>query len=187
MKDPQTSCSEIILDLEADQRICLTGTPFQNNFQYLYSLIKLICLETWKNKLFWKKCIEEPVSACDQQAISTLQQIMRTINLRRLKTTMLNLPNKHQKWIETPWDEFYWRKHTDFEIQFGKNHIMGNRWDSGKFFQNMVDLRQFCNHPELGEKKSGKGLYGWDVSSKIVHLLKDLKNFLKIPHEVKVQ
>ena len=48
-----------------------------------------------------------------------------------------------------------------------------------------MDLQQLCNHPELIDRESGRGGYGWDESSKIVHLMGDLKDFLKNSHEGK--
>ncbi|KAA1113755.1 hypothetical protein PGTUg99_014918 [Puccinia graminis f. sp. tritici] len=108
---------------------------------------------------------------------------MNRISMRRLKTTILSLPQKHETIInlelKTPWNEIYERNHQAFSDQFGKNQTSGQGWNSSSFFAELVDLRQLCNHPALMEKGVGTGKYSWAESSKIVHLMQDLKSFLR--------
>ncbi|EFP94379.1 uncharacterized protein PGTG_20335 [Puccinia graminis f. sp. tritici CRL 75-36-700-3] len=182
LKDPRTNRSSVILGLEAERRLCLTGTPLQNQLGDLHSLIKFIRIEPWTENSIWKNCIESPVEMCDPRGISTLQTIMNRISMRRLKTTILSLPEKIETIInlalKTPWNETYERNHKAFSDQFGKNRTGGQGWNSSSFFADLVDLRQLCNHPALTEKGIGTKKYSWNESSKIVHLVQDLKLFL---------
>ncbi|EFP82248.1 uncharacterized protein PGTG_07645 [Puccinia graminis f. sp. tritici CRL 75-36-700-3] len=183
MKDPKTNRSSVILGLEAERQLCLTGTPLQNQLGDLHSLMKFLRIEPWMENSIWKNCIESPVEMCDPRGIATLQTIMNRISMRRLKTTILSLPQKHETIInlelKTPWNEIYERNHQAFSDQFGKNQTSGQGWNSSSFFAELVDLRQLCNHPALMEKGVGTGKYSWAESSKIVHLMQDLKSFLR--------
>jgi SNF2 family DNA or RNA helicase len=144
--------------------------------------MKFLRIEPWVENSIWKNCIESPVEMCDPRGIATLQTIMNRISMRRLKTTILSLPQKLETIInlelKTPWNEVYERNHQAFSDQFGKNRTSGQGWNSSSFFGELVDLRQLCNHPALMEKGVGTGKYSWAESSKIVHLMQDLKSFL---------
>lgn len=132
--------------MDAERRLCLTGTPLQNNLGDLQSLIKFLRLEPWNQEFMWKNCIERLVQLCDPEGISILQHLMSSISLRRLKTTILKLPAKIEQVVriplKSPWDEKYQHLHDMFAEQFGKNRIPGQGWDSAEFFRSLMDLRQ---------------------------------------------
>ena len=125
--------------------------------------------------------MEVPVQGCDTRGILTLQSIMNRISMRRLKTMVLDLPEKIETVInlelKAPWDKIYKNNHELFSIQFGKNRVTGNGWNSAEFFGDLVDLRQLCNHPALVMNNPGP-MYHWNESSKIVNLVQDPKVFL---------
>jgi SNF2 family DNA or RNA helicase len=154
----------------------------QNQLGELHTLLKLLCLEPWTKKLIWKQCIEIPAHLCNPRGISSLQAIMKGISMRRLKNTILDLPEKRESpvnlKIKEPWDQVYQKHHEEFSIQFGKNQISGQGWNANNFFDKLVDLQQLCNHPAIIEKIPGKNNYFWNESSKIFHLIEDLKTFL---------
>ncbi|EFP83470.1 uncharacterized protein PGTG_08656 [Puccinia graminis f. sp. tritici CRL 75-36-700-3] len=182
MKDPKTNRSISLLGLKAQRRLCLSGTPLQNQLGDLHNLIKFLQIEPWTNNSIWKQCVEGPVQLGNPQGILTLQSIMKGISMRRLKTTVLDLPEKCEITVylelEKPWNIRYQQNHAAFAEQFGKNRLSVQGWDSSHFFGELVNLRQLCNHPALIEKEKGTGGYFWNQSSKIVHLLKDLSLFL---------
>ncbi|EFP74968.2 uncharacterized protein PGTG_01561 [Puccinia graminis f. sp. tritici CRL 75-36-700-3] len=182
MKDPKTNRSISLLGLKAQRRLCLSGTPLQNQLGDLHNLIKFLQIEPWTNNSIWKQCVEGPVQLGNPQGILTLQSIMKGISMRRLKTTVLDLPEKCEITVylelEKPWNIRYQKNHAAFAEQFGKNRLSVQGWDSSHFFGELVNLRQLCNHPALIEKEKGTGGYFWNQSSKIVHLLKDLSLFL---------
>ena len=182
MKDPKTNQSIVLLGLKAQRRLCLTGTPLQNSLGDLHNLIRFLRIEPWTNNSIWKQCVEVPVQRCDPRGILTLQTIMKGISMRRLKTTVLDLPEKVESVInlelKAPWDQLYKKNHEQFSIQFGKNRATGNGWNSADFFGDLVDLRQLCNHPALVMDDPGTK-YSWTESSKIVNLVQDLKVFLR--------
>ena len=108
---------------------------------------------------------------------------MKGISTRRVKNTILDLPEKTESpvnlKIKEPWDQVYQKHHEEFSIQFGKNWISGQGWNAINFFGKLVDLQQlYCNHPALIEKIPGKNNYFWNDSSRIVHSIEDLKTFL---------
>ncbi|KAA1113731.1 hypothetical protein PGTUg99_004807 [Puccinia graminis f. sp. tritici] len=183
MKDPKTNRSITLLGLKSQQRLCLTRTPLQNQLGDLHNLIKFLRIEPWTNNSIWKQCVEIPVQRCEPRGISTLQNLMSGVSMRRLKTTILALPKKVETIVNlklhSPWNEIYERNHQAFSEQFGKNRVTGQGWNSGEFFGELVDLRQLCNHPALIDKQPGRKKYFWNESSKIGHLVDDLLAFLR--------
>lgn len=61
MKDPKTNQSCSFLQLKAQRKLCLTGTPLQYQLGDLQNLIKFLWLEPWTNNLTWKQCVKLPV------------------------------------------------------------------------------------------------------------------------------
>lgn len=160
----------------------MTGTPLQNELNDLYSLIKFLRIAPWNNEKFWKHCIHLPIQSGNENAILCLQNLMEVISIRRLKSTILHLPQKIQHGIGVklikPWDEEYENRFSNFTAMFGKNRDQGLGWDSATFFQNLSDLRQLCNHPGLVEKGDTRK-YHWKDGAKVVHLITHLKQFLQ--------
>ena len=144
--------SQAITSLVAQRKLCLTGTPLQNNLEDLQSLIKFLEFSPWDNDTFWKYAIAKPVSRGNPQAINTLQLLMGAISLRRIKSTLLNLPNKMIQDInlelKRQWKYNYREYHDDLMFKYGKNGFQGGG-ASQDFFSDLNFLRQFCNHPAL--------------------------------------
>ncbi|KAA1111342.1 hypothetical protein PGTUg99_006138 [Puccinia graminis f. sp. tritici] len=127
MKDPKTNRSIVLLSLKAQRRLCLTGTPMQNNLGDLHNLLKFLRLEPWSNNSIWKQCVELPVQLCDPRGILTLQNLMNGISMRRLKTTVLELPEKVERVInielKSPWNQIYEKNHETFASIYG-NYVI---------------------------------------------------------------
>lgn len=162
----------------------MTGTPLQNELNDLYSLVNFLRVSPWDNQRFWKHCIQLPFQSGNENAITSLQKLMETISIRRLKDTILQLPLKtcHGIGVQLipPWDEEYEKRFSIFAELFGKQREQGLGWDSAAFFQGLSDLRQLCNHPSLIEKREGR-TYCWSDGAKVVHLVNHLREFLQSP------
>lgn len=191
IKDSNAARTRIITGLNAERRVCLTGTPLQNDLNDLYSLVNFLKLGPWDKEKIWKHCMVDRVQISDMKAIMTLQLIMETISLRRLKSTILDtLPRKVQHFIqlnlERPWDQEYREIHEDFLMCFGRNRVQG-QWDQARFFQQLNHLRQLCNHPALRETEENlRPTYRWQDSSKILMLIENLKEFFQNPRGILV-
>jgi SWI/SNF-related matrix-associated actin-dependent regulator of chromatin subfamily A3 len=99
IKDANTVAARAACYLEAQRRICLTGTPIQNKLDDLWALIKFIRLEPFDDKSVWAQYVSSPAKYGDSIGVARLQVIMRHITLRRTKETklasgesLLNLP-----------------------------------------------------------------------------------------------
>ena len=171
------------MNLKSERKLCLTGTPLQNNLWDLHSLLRFLQVEPWNLKPLWENCIIKQISSGNQMAIQSLQLIMQTLTLRRLKANLLHLPKKVQHGvgieIYEPWKTLYFKKHEEFSALYGKQRSKAVQWDSSEFFSRLSDLRQLCNHPALIEREEGGRRYTWKEGSKVVHLVSHLKEFFQ--------
>ena len=175
--------SQAITSLFAQRKLCLTGTPLQNNLEDLQSFIKFLEFSPWDNDTFWKYAIAKPVSRGNAQAINTLQLLMGAISLQRIRSTLLNLPKKVIQDIKLelkgPWKDKYREYHDDFMLKYGKNGFQGGG-ASQDFFSDLNFLGQFCNHPALSHRVAPpEARYMWQDSSKVEHLVHHLQLFLR--------
>ena len=75
--------------LTAEYRWCLTGTPYQNNVDDIYSLIKFLRIPPFEEWSYWRERITKP-SKNDQMrlALTRLRTLLRALMLRRTKDVL---------------------------------------------------------------------------------------------------
>ncbi|OAV85322.1 hypothetical protein PTTG_30614, partial [Puccinia triticina 1-1 BBBD Race 1] len=182
--DSATKRSRAILALETQRKLCLTGTPLQNNLSDLYTLIRFIKVDPWMREEVWQTFIKPNIRRKSEKAIELLQQLLATVSIRRLKTDVLRLPPKVEQKVglqmPEPWAEDYRQQYHIFADKYGLDRE-NESWDSAEFFQQLTMLRLYCNHPRL----AGGSHYDlprqettWHDSPKIAHLVEDLKTHL---------
>ena len=180
IRDFKGARAQVINKLGAKYRLCLTGTPLQNHVKDLYSLIRFLRISPWNVEEVWQNCIENLISMNEPRAQRSLQRLMEAVTLRRLKSTLLQLPEKQQEGVilqlHEPWHTDHARRYENFLMVCGKNRDRSLGWDSAIFFQELSDLRQVCNHPALIEH--GNQQYHWNASSQVRRLIEDLRRFL---------
>ena len=153
-------------DLEADRRLCLTGTPVQNKLDDVYALIKFLRLHPFDDKSVWQEFIGVPVKFGQPIGVARLQTVMKSITLRRTKETkaengqsILSLPPrrdelrllKFDEQEQRIYDEFFKESKNEFNELSHKNEVMKNYVG---ILQKILRLRQICDHFELVEGKS---------------------------------
>jgi SWI/SNF-related matrix-associated actin-dependent regulator of chromatin subfamily A3 len=162
-------------DLEADRRLCLTGTPVQNKLDDLFALIKFLRLEPFTDKAVWTEYIGTPVKFGQAIGIARLQTIMKIITLRRTKESraengekILALPErvdelrllKFEPDEQAIYDRFFQDSKAEFTELSRKNEIMKNYVG---ILQKILRLRQICDHYELVKGDKGMGVaQSWD-------------------------
>jgi DNA repair protein RAD5 len=82
IKGRQTNQSKAASMLESHYRWCLTGTPIQNKYDDLFSLINFLRVETFSEYFWWNTYINKEN---DQERDNILKAIISPILLRRTK------------------------------------------------------------------------------------------------------
>ena len=170
IKETNTVASRASCDLEADRRLCLTGTPVQNKLDDIYALIKFLKLAPFDDKSVWQEFIGHPVKFGQPLGVIRLQRIMKFITLRRTKESkaengksILALPPRRDelrllKFDEKErqiYDDMFKESRDEFKELSNKNEVMKNYVG---ILQKILRLRQICDHFELIEGKGPSGI-----------------------------
>jgi DNA repair protein RAD5 len=78
--------SQACCALSAQFRWCLTGTPYQNTVDDVYSLVKFLRIPPFADWAYWKERITSPAKGDRMSlALSRLRTLLRLIMIRRTK------------------------------------------------------------------------------------------------------
>lgn len=86
IRNRHTVTSKAVMQLSANRRWVLTGTPIINRLDDMYSLVKFLRLEPWSQIGFWKQFVSIPFeNKLFKQAFDVVNSIMEPVFLRRTK------------------------------------------------------------------------------------------------------
>uniref|UniRef100_A0A8C0EIB4 Helicase like transcription factor n=1 Tax=Bubo bubo TaxID=30461 RepID=A0A8C0EIB4_BUBBB len=100
IRNPNAQQTKAALNLEGHRRWVLTGTPIQNSVKDLWSLISFLKLKPFTDREWWHRTIQRPVTMGTAGGLGRLQSLIRSITLRRTKTSkvkgkpVLELPER---------------------------------------------------------------------------------------------
>ncbi|KAJ3084919.1 hypothetical protein HK102_000513 [Quaeritorhiza haematococci] len=160
IKNKSTRSALGCYELEAEKRICLTGTPLQNNVDELYSLLKFLKIKPYHDYAIFKDQISNPLArGRSKVAYNRLQLILGAIMLRRTKTTLidgkplLSLPSRNVKVEKVKFtareQAFYDRLETTIRTRFKTMIKSGKAINYTNVLVLLMRLRQACNHYRL--------------------------------------
>ncbi|XP_023388923.1 helicase-like transcription factor isoform X6 [Pteropus medius] len=66
IRNPNAQQTKAVLDLEAERRWVLTGTPIQNSLKDLWSLLSFLKLKPFIDREWWHRTIQRPVTMGDE-------------------------------------------------------------------------------------------------------------------------
>ncbi|XP_005006780.1 helicase-like transcription factor isoform X2 [Cavia porcellus] len=89
IRNPNAQQTKAVLDLEAERRWVLTGTPIQNSLKDLWSLLSFLKLKPFLDREWWHRTIQRPVTMGDEAGLRRLQSLIKNITLRRTKTSKI--------------------------------------------------------------------------------------------------
>ncbi|KAJ8786108.1 hypothetical protein J1605_006542 [Eschrichtius robustus] len=89
IRNPNAQQTKAVLDLEAERRWVLTGTPIQNSLKDLWSLLSFLKLKPFLDREWWHRTIQRPVTMGDEGGLRRLQSLIKNITLRRTKTSKI--------------------------------------------------------------------------------------------------
>ncbi|XP_067471478.1 helicase-like transcription factor isoform X2 [Thunnus thynnus] len=165
IRNPNAQMSKAVLDLKAQRRWILSGTPIQNSVKDLWMLLAFLRLKPFDVREWWNRVIQRPVTQGDREGLQNLQTLVKCITLRRTKSSEVNgrplvcLPEKtvcvEQVELSQPEREEY-----ELARNEGRNTIR-KYVAEGTVLRNYADvlavlmrLRQHCCHPDLLAKTS---------------------------------
>ncbi|XP_056915480.1 helicase-like transcription factor isoform X2 [Takifugu flavidus] len=165
IRNPNAQMSKAVLQLNAQRRWILSGTPIQNSVKDLWMLLAFLRLKPFDVREWWNRVIQRPVTQGDRAGLQNLQTLVKCITLRRTKSSKVNgrplvfLPEKTVcvEQVELSRSE---REEYELARTEGRNTI--RRYVAeGTILRNYADilvilmkLRQHCCHPDLLAKPS---------------------------------
>jgi SNF2 family DNA or RNA helicase len=165
IKDTSTNQSIAACALNAQRRLCLTGTPLQNRLDDYAALIKFLRVTPFDNKHVWTHWIGGPLKAGNTAGLARLQLLTSATTLRRSKAQkidgklILDLPAKIEtiRYIHmTPGE----RQLYDLTHKASKNMVdnivsVGRMKEYINILQAIMRLRQICCHRALLANEGG--------------------------------
>nr|AAB64175.1 transcription factor [Mus musculus] len=160
IRNPNAQQTKAVLELEAERRWVLTGTPIQNSLKDLWSLLSFLKLKPFIDREWWYRIIQRPVTTGDEGGLRRLQSLIKNITLRRTKTSKI----KGKSVLELPERKVFIQHITLSEeerkiYQSVKNEgkaAIGRYFTEGTVLAHYADvlglllrLRQICCHTHL--------------------------------------
>ncbi|XP_012638282.1 helicase-like transcription factor isoform X2 [Microcebus murinus] len=160
IRNPNAQQTKAVLDLEAERRWVLTGTPIQNSLKDLWSLLSFLKLKPFLDREWWHRTIQRPVTMGDEGGLRRLQCLIKNITLRRTKTSKI----KGKPVLELPERKVFIQHITlsDEERKIYQSVKNEGRATIGRYFNEgtvlahyadvlglLLRLRQICCHTRL--------------------------------------
>ncbi|XP_009466757.1 PREDICTED: helicase-like transcription factor [Nipponia nippon] len=160
IRNPNAQQTKAALNLEGDRRWVLTGTPIQNSVKDLWSLISFLKLKPFTDREWWHRTIQRPVTMGAPGGLGRLQSLIRSITLRRTKTSKV----KGKPVLELPERKvlIQYVTLTEEERQIYQSVKEEGKAAISRFFSEgtvlahyadilgvLLRLRQLCCHPHL--------------------------------------
>ncbi|MDP2366042.1 MAG: DEAD/DEAH box helicase, partial [Ignavibacteria bacterium] len=167
IKNPISKSARVARTLKGKYKLCLTGTPVENNLEELWSQFSVINPGMLGTLNKFQDAFVKPIQKYNNNgAAEHLKKIIYPFVLRRTKDIVAKeLPKKteitHFCEMEPEQEKIYnlWRDSIREEILKSISKV-GIKKSGFKVIEGLLRLRQICNHPVLVKdnyaKKSGK-------------------------------
>lgn len=163
-------------EIDADFRICLTGTPVENDLAEFYNILDLCVPGLWGDLQMIRT-----ISNTESRVVA--RKTAAPFILRRTKSQVLTeLPPKSENTVLLPFtDEEHDTYHKTLENIRQRILMAPSQKKYGEILKGLLELRQRClwqNHPPAHDNYKGI------VSTKIDFLLEQLEQILEEGHQV---
>lgn len=185
IKNRSTLTSKAAAALQAEFRLCMTGTPMQNSVEELYPQIRFLRISAYQEWPSFNAQFVKPLKAntnyMNERGMLRLQALIKSFTLRREKTTVVdgnpivNLPPKivNIRPVEFSDAEYELYKAIETKSQIRLNRYLKKGTVSNNYANILVmllRLRQICCHPhlanDLGVQVSTEGIAEDDLKSR---------------------
>ncbi len=155
IKNPNTITARSVRHIKADMRLCLSGTPIENNLFELWSLFEFLMPGFLGAQHAFKRGVVKPIREGDNETLSFLRTRVRPFILRRTKSEVAkDLPPKIENTyfcgLADEQAELYAMLAKKLKEQVlssvDKNGIAKSQMS---ILDALLKLRQICCHPRL--------------------------------------
>ncbi len=187
IKNPGSKLYQSILELRADHRMVLTGTPIENSLTDLWSQINFVNPGLLGTLSFFKRSFVQPIEKRrDGEREEKLRELIHPFILRRTKEAVAReLPPVDQQVRYCSMTDGQRRVYEE-EKSLARNSILENLEEIGlersalMVLRALTRLRQIANHPALLEEFRGID------SGKFSEVYRDLESVVSEGHKVLV-
>ncbi|MDX9863595.1 MAG: SNF2-related protein [Anaerolineaceae bacterium] len=184
IKNPLAQSAKAARLINAERRLCMTGTPVENNTFELWSQFAFLNPGLLGSMTYFKSEFANPIeSRQDEETASLLKRMVYPFILRRTKKQVApELPPRTERIIYTELEPAQ-RKLYDRTREYYRAQLLGMIEESGmdqarmKILEGLLRMRQICIHPALVEPTYKKD------SAKFVILLETLETLQSEGHK----
>jgi superfamily II DNA or RNA helicase len=155
IKNPASQTARAARLLRAAHRLCLTGTPLENNVGELWSQMEFLNPGILGSRAAFERKFLKPIDRDDEKALETLKTIVRPFILRRTKELVASeLPEKMEQTVFCVMPPAQADIYTKLRDHF-RTSILSSVENRGmnrskiKVLEALLRLRQAANHPAL--------------------------------------
>ncbi|MBN2523108.1 MAG: DEAD/DEAH box helicase [Bacteroidales bacterium] len=178
IKNPSSKIYKAVMQIRADHKIVLTGTPIENSLRDLWAQINFLNPGLLGNYTFFRAEFQLPVEKYkDETAKEKLHQLITPFIKRRSKNEVApELPPLTEQIIYCDLVEEQ-RSYYEREKSKARNYILENITRSGIskssmiILQSLAKLRQVANHPFLVDEDYFAGSGKFDEVTRIIQNL----------------
>lgn len=178
IKNPGSKTYQAVMQLKAENRLVLSGTPIENSLSDLWAQFNFINPGLLGNLGFFQNEFQYPIEKLqDQNKSERLQQLIAPFIMRRTKGQVAKeLPNLSEQVIECELNEvqevFYEKEKSRARNLVLENiNRMGLRKASMQILQSLMRLRQIANHPALVDEDYIAGSGKFDEIKRVLESL----------------
>ncbi|KAM6912137.1 helicase-like transcription factor [Xenentodon cancila] len=165
VRNPNAQMSKAVLELKAQRRWILSGTPIQNSVKDLWMLLAFLRVKPFDVREWWNRVIQRPAMQGDRDGLQNLQTLVKCITLRRTKSSEVSgqrLVSLPEKTVYVEQVELSQQEREEYELARNEGRsTIGRYVAEGTVLRNYADvlailmkLRQQCCHPDLLAKTS---------------------------------
>ena len=187
IKNPGSTTSQAVRQLNSRHRLILTGTPVENSTMDLWSQMSFINPGLLGTQAFFRKEFLKPIEKHqDEGRTRRLHALIKPFILRRHKAQVAKeLPEKTEQLSYCPMTEEQAHAYEETK-SFYRNKILRNLDEHGPastqflLLQGLTRLRQIANHPRLADE------HYTGESGKLREVLRMIRNVVAEGHKVLV-
>ncbi|MBI5728038.1 MAG: DEAD/DEAH box helicase [Ignavibacteriales bacterium] len=159
VKNPASKTARLLKEFNATYRLCMTGTPVENNLNELWSQMAILNYGMLGSLKSFQEVFVNPIQKNnDQESAATLRKAIYPFILRRTKELVAKeLPPKTEVTtfcqMEPEQKKLYniWKEAVRAEV-YNEISKKGIKKAGFKIIEGLLRLRQICNHPRLVKK-----------------------------------